>query len=122
LATAYEQYEQVVRNQSQWHGSEASALQWLVRGFTNLRVVDAGAAASCVAAADDVPEEEGRNATLGERGHPANTIRRELPWFARLSTTVRDAAGSPKFSALLVLAVLAWLAAAHSWTSQRRGS
>jgi low affinity Fe/Cu permease len=45
-------------------------------------------------------------------GRPlAHTVRRELPWFAQLSTTVRDAAGSPKFSALLVLAVLSWLAA-----------
>jgi low affinity Fe/Cu permease len=48
---------------------------------------------------------------VDERGHLAGTIRRELPWFARLSTTVRDAAGSPKFSALLVVAVICWLAA-----------
>ncbi len=47
---------------------------------------------------------------VDERGHLADMIRRELPWFARLSHTVRDVAGSPKSSALLLVAVLCWLA------------
>jgi low affinity Fe/Cu permease len=54
--------------------------------------------------------EPGGGRLIDERGHVADTIRREPPWFARLSNTARNVAGSPSFSGLLLLAVLIWLA------------
>lgn len=48
---------------------------------------------------------------VNERGHVADTIRREPTRFSRLSNATRDLAGSPVFTALLLLAVLLWLAA-----------
>jgi low affinity Fe/Cu permease len=47
---------------------------------------------------------------IDEQGHVAHTIRREAPWFTRVSNMVRDVAGSPRFSGLLLLVVLIWLA------------
>lgn len=48
---------------------------------------------------------------IDEQGHVAHTIRRETPWFTRVCNIVRDVTGSPRFSGLLLLAVLVWLAA-----------
>src|SRR5918997_4548930 len=46
---------------------------------------------------------------VDERGHVAETIRREPTLFSRLSNATRDLAGSPIFTVLLLLAVLGWL-------------
>ncbi|MGH8902991.1 MAG: low affinity iron permease family protein [Egibacteraceae bacterium] len=48
---------------------------------------------------------------IDERGHVADTVSREPTRFSRLSNATRDLAGSPWFTALLLLAVLLWLAA-----------
>lgn len=58
------------------------------------------------------PDESGSGRPLvDDRGHVANTIRRKLTRFARLSHATRDLAGSPVFTALLLLTVLGWLVA-----------
>lgn len=59
----------------------------------------------------DVLERHGDERPLiDERGHIADTIRREPTRFAQMSNATRDLAGSPVFTVLLLLTVLIWLA------------
>ena len=48
---------------------------------------------------------------VDERGHVTDSIARNTPWFARMSNTTRDMTGSPRFTAVLLLLVVVWLAA-----------
>lgn len=46
---------------------------------------------------------------LNERGHVADSIAREPPWFGRLSHATRNAVGSPRFTGVVVALVIVWL-------------
>ncbi|MEA2717030.1 MAG: hypothetical protein QOI99_1347 [Actinomycetota bacterium] len=48
---------------------------------------------------------------VDDHGHVVETIRRDTPWFGRVSGGSRDLTGSPMFAAVLLVAVVAWLAA-----------
>lgn len=48
---------------------------------------------------------------IDERGHVADTLGGQVSWFARMSYATRRLIASPRFSGLLLLAVVLWLAA-----------
>ncbi len=47
---------------------------------------------------------------VDDSGHVVQTIRRETPWFGRVSGGSRDLTGSPKFAVILLLTIAGWLA------------
>ncbi|MGH3926292.1 MAG: low affinity iron permease family protein, partial [Pseudonocardiaceae bacterium] len=56
-------------------------------------------------------EPDGGRPLIDERGHVADTVSRQPTRFSQMSNATRDLAGSPWFTALLLLTVLLWLAA-----------
>lgn len=68
-----------------------------------------------------LPDLDASRPLVDERGHVTDSIARNTPWFARMTNTTRDMTGSPRFTAVLLLLVVVWLAAgpvvgfSHAW-------